>query len=129
MQAVNLLPAYARPGHRWVGVGSELSAARVVRLGSVLAVVLAAVFAFDDDPQPPLPEPACTTSARHVHTPHSALIASPCSGACRGKLTGANTPRNRGRPTRAQPCRTEIRVLRSTPPFTVCSSAVPTPRT
>jgi Tfp pilus assembly protein PilN len=39
MEAVNLLPAYARPGHPWAAVGKDLSAGRVVKAGSVVACV------------------------------------------------------------------------------------------
>jgi Tfp pilus assembly protein PilN len=39
MEAVNLLPAYARPGHPWAAVGRDLSARRVLKGGSVLACV------------------------------------------------------------------------------------------
>jgi Tfp pilus assembly protein PilN len=39
MEAVNLLPAYARPGHPWAAVGKDLSARRVLKGGSVLACV------------------------------------------------------------------------------------------
>jgi Tfp pilus assembly protein PilN len=41
MEAVNLLPAYARPGHPWAAVGKDLSARRVVKAGSVAALVVA----------------------------------------------------------------------------------------
>jgi Tfp pilus assembly protein PilN len=41
MEAVNLLPAYARPGHPWAAVGKDLSARRVVKAGSVAACVVA----------------------------------------------------------------------------------------
>src|SRR5437773_397972 len=41
MQAVNLLPAYARPAGRWASVGRDLSPARVVRIGCVVAVAAA----------------------------------------------------------------------------------------
>jgi Tfp pilus assembly protein PilN len=41
MEAVNLLPAYARPGHPWTAVGKDLSARRVVKAGSVVACVAA----------------------------------------------------------------------------------------
>ena len=41
MEAVNLLPAYARPGHPWAAVGKDLSARRVVKVGSVVACVAA----------------------------------------------------------------------------------------
>jgi Tfp pilus assembly protein PilN len=39
MEAVNLLPAYARPGHPWAAVGRDLSARRVLKAGSVVACV------------------------------------------------------------------------------------------
>jgi Tfp pilus assembly protein PilN len=39
MEAVNLLPAYARPGHPWAAVGRDLSARRVLKGGSVVACV------------------------------------------------------------------------------------------
>jgi Tfp pilus assembly protein PilN len=41
MQAVNLLPAYARPAGRWASVGKELSPARVIRIGAIVAVAAA----------------------------------------------------------------------------------------
>jgi Tfp pilus assembly protein PilN len=41
MEAVNLLPAYARPGHPWAAVGKDLSARRVIKAGSVAACVVA----------------------------------------------------------------------------------------
>ena len=41
MEAVNLLPAYARPGHPWAAVGKDLSAPRVFKAGSVVACVAA----------------------------------------------------------------------------------------
>jgi Tfp pilus assembly protein PilN len=41
MQAVNLLPAYARPAGRWATFGRELSPARVVRIGGIAAAVFA----------------------------------------------------------------------------------------
>lgn len=41
MQAVNLLPAYARPPSRWASVGKELSPARVLRIGGITAAVCA----------------------------------------------------------------------------------------
>jgi Tfp pilus assembly protein PilN len=41
MEAVNLLPAYARPGHPWAAVGKDLSARRVFKVGSVVACVAA----------------------------------------------------------------------------------------
>jgi Tfp pilus assembly protein PilN len=37
MEAVNLLPAYARPGHRWAAVGKDLSARRVLTMGGAVA--------------------------------------------------------------------------------------------
>jgi Tfp pilus assembly protein PilN len=39
MEAVNLLPAYARPGHPWAAIGKDLSAGRVLKAGSVVACV------------------------------------------------------------------------------------------
>jgi Tfp pilus assembly protein PilN len=39
MEAVNLLPAYARPGHPWAAVGKDLSARRVLKAGSVVACI------------------------------------------------------------------------------------------
>ena len=39
MEAVNLLPAYARPGHPWAAVGKDLSAPRVLKAASVAACV------------------------------------------------------------------------------------------
>ena len=39
MEAVNLLPAYARPSHPWAAVGRDLSARRVLKGGSVVACV------------------------------------------------------------------------------------------
>jgi Tfp pilus assembly protein PilN len=44
MEAVNLLPAYARPGHPWAAVGKDLSARRVFKAGSVAALVVAVGF-------------------------------------------------------------------------------------
>jgi Tfp pilus assembly protein PilN len=41
MEAVNLLPAYARPGHPWAAIGRDLSARRVVKAGTVAACVVA----------------------------------------------------------------------------------------
>jgi Tfp pilus assembly protein PilN len=41
MEAVNLLPAYARPGHPWAAVGKDLSARRVFKAGTVAACVVA----------------------------------------------------------------------------------------
>jgi Tfp pilus assembly protein PilN len=37
MEAVNLLPAYARPGHPWAAVGKDLSAGRVLAMGGAVA--------------------------------------------------------------------------------------------
>jgi Tfp pilus assembly protein PilN len=37
VQAVNLLPAYARPGHRWTSVGKDIPTQRVLTLGGALA--------------------------------------------------------------------------------------------
>jgi Tfp pilus assembly protein PilN len=42
MEAVNLLPGYARPGHRWASAGKELSARRVLVGGGAAACVAAA---------------------------------------------------------------------------------------
>ena len=41
MEAVNLLPAYARPGHPWTAIGKDLSARRVLKAGTVAACVVA----------------------------------------------------------------------------------------
>jgi Tfp pilus assembly protein PilN len=41
MEAVNLLPAYARPGHPWAAIGRDLSARRVFKVGAVAACVAA----------------------------------------------------------------------------------------
>jgi Tfp pilus assembly protein PilN len=41
MEAVNLLPAYARPGHPWAAIGKDLSARRVLTAGTVAAFVVA----------------------------------------------------------------------------------------
>jgi Tfp pilus assembly protein PilN len=40
MEAVNLLPAYARPGHPWAAVGRDLSPRRVVTAAGVAACVI-----------------------------------------------------------------------------------------
>jgi Tfp pilus assembly protein PilN len=45
MQAVNLLPAYARPAGRWATVGKELSPARVIRIGGIVAAACAVAIA------------------------------------------------------------------------------------
>lgn len=44
MQAVNLLPEYARPGRRWATTGSELSSRRILPIGGIAAIALALVF-------------------------------------------------------------------------------------
>jgi Tfp pilus assembly protein PilN len=44
MQAVNLLPDYARPGHRWTTAGSELSSRRILPIGGMAAIGLALLF-------------------------------------------------------------------------------------
>ena len=41
MEAVNLLSAYARPGHPWAAVGKDLSARRVVKGSTVVACLVA----------------------------------------------------------------------------------------
>jgi Tfp pilus assembly protein PilN len=41
MQAVNLLPAYARPAGRWASLGSELTPASVARMGGAIAAACA----------------------------------------------------------------------------------------
>jgi Tfp pilus assembly protein PilN len=41
MQAVNLLPAYARPAGRWATIGKELSPASVIRIGGITAAACA----------------------------------------------------------------------------------------
>lgn len=41
MQAVNLLPAYARPGHRWASAGKDLVPARVLSIGGIVAAAAA----------------------------------------------------------------------------------------
>jgi Tfp pilus assembly protein PilN len=45
MQAVNLLPAYARPAGRWASLGKELSPARVIRTGGIVAAACAVAIA------------------------------------------------------------------------------------
>jgi Tfp pilus assembly protein PilN len=45
MQAVNLLPAYARPAGRWASVGKELSPTRVIRIGGIVAAACAVAIA------------------------------------------------------------------------------------
>jgi Tfp pilus assembly protein PilN len=45
MQAVNLLPAYARPAGRWASMGKELSPARVIKIGGIAAGVCALALA------------------------------------------------------------------------------------
>lgn len=44
MQAVNLLPEYARQGHRWTSAGSDLSARRILPIGGAAAIGLALIF-------------------------------------------------------------------------------------
>src|SRR6478672_3390322 len=44
MEAVNLLPEYARTGRRWTAAGSELSSRRILPIGGTAAVVLAILF-------------------------------------------------------------------------------------
>jgi Tfp pilus assembly protein PilN len=39
MEAVNLLPAYARPGHPWAAIGRDLSGRRVLTAGGAAACV------------------------------------------------------------------------------------------
>jgi Tfp pilus assembly protein PilN len=41
MEAVNLLPAYARPGHPWAAVGKDLTPRRVVTPAGIAALVIA----------------------------------------------------------------------------------------
>lgn len=41
MEAVNLLPAYARPRHRWLTAGEDISSRRVLTVGGVAACVVA----------------------------------------------------------------------------------------
>jgi Tfp pilus assembly protein PilN len=45
MQAVNLLPAYARPAGAWASLGKELSPARVIRIGGIVAAACALAIA------------------------------------------------------------------------------------
>jgi Tfp pilus assembly protein PilN len=45
MQAVNLLPAYARPAGAWASFGKELSPARVIRIGGIVAAACALAIA------------------------------------------------------------------------------------
>ena len=51
MEAVNLLPAYARPGRRWVAVGKDLEARRVLMVGGIaagaIAIGLGAAYAYE----------------------------------------------------------------------------------
>jgi len=44
MEAVNLLPAYARPGHPWAAIGKDLSARRVLAAGGAVAGAAAIAF-------------------------------------------------------------------------------------
>jgi Tfp pilus assembly protein PilN len=46
MQAVNLLPEYARAGHRWTSVGSELNARKIIQIGGTVAIVAALLVGF-----------------------------------------------------------------------------------
>ena len=46
MEAVNLLPAYARPGHPWAAVGKDLSRRRVLTLAGAAACVIVLGLAF-----------------------------------------------------------------------------------
>src|SRR5206468_11306210 len=39
MEAVNLLPAYARPGHRWASAGKDIAPRRVLTAGGAAACV------------------------------------------------------------------------------------------
>jgi Tfp pilus assembly protein PilN len=41
MQAVNLLPEYARAGRRWTSAGSELNARKIIQIGGTAAIVAA----------------------------------------------------------------------------------------
>ena len=41
MEAVNLLPAYARPGHPWAAVAKDLSPRRVLKVAGAAACVIA----------------------------------------------------------------------------------------
>jgi Tfp pilus assembly protein PilN len=51
MEAVNLLPAYARPGHRWATAGKDLSARRVLTVGGAVAgaavIAIGAAFVYE----------------------------------------------------------------------------------
>jgi Tfp pilus assembly protein PilN len=44
MEAVNLLPAYARPGHPWAAIGKDLPARRVLTAGGAVAGAAAIAF-------------------------------------------------------------------------------------
>ncbi len=44
MQAVNLLPEYARAGHRWTSAGSDLNGRKIIQIGGTAAIVAALVF-------------------------------------------------------------------------------------
>ena len=46
MQAVNLLPEYARAGRRWTSVGSELNARKIIQIGGTVAIVAALLVGF-----------------------------------------------------------------------------------
>ena len=41
MEAVNLLPLYARPGHRWASAGKDIAPARVLTIGGAIAAAAA----------------------------------------------------------------------------------------
>jgi Tfp pilus assembly protein PilN len=45
MEAVNLLPAYARPGHPWAAVGKDLTPRRVATPAGIAALVIALLLA------------------------------------------------------------------------------------
>jgi Tfp pilus assembly protein PilN len=45
MQAVNLLPAYARPAGTWASIGKELSPTRVIKIGGIVAAACALAIA------------------------------------------------------------------------------------
>ena len=44
MEAVNLLPEYARPGRRWTTAGNELSSRRILPIAGIAAIGLALIF-------------------------------------------------------------------------------------
>ena len=51
MEAVNLLPAYARPGNRWAAVGRDVPARRVLMLGGAgagaVAILMGGLYAYE----------------------------------------------------------------------------------